>query len=172
MSTASAACNGRVVRYEETQHFHPLFQVVFLAVIAVMAVKLASALVSGESANADPASVVTLSILLPTFALIYVVVFRLVIRVVDDGVEAEYGCVGLIRFRWPASELRQCEAVTYRPLREFGGWGVRLNLRGERCFNARGNRGVKLQVGDRTIILGSQRPDELCASITSLMNSR
>jgi hypothetical protein len=74
----------------------------------------------------------------------------------------------LTRRRIPHAEVRSCEARTYRPLREYGGWGVRRGWKGGWAFNVRGNRGVQLVLADGTsILVGSQRADELAAAILS-----
>jgi hypothetical protein len=74
----------------------------------------------------------------------------------------------LTRRRIPFVALRSCEARTYRPLREYGGWGVRRSWKGGWAYNVRGNRGVQLQLEDGTsILIGSQRADELAAAIQS-----
>ena len=72
----------------------------------------------------------------------------------------------LTRRRIPHVAVRSCEARTYRPLREYGGWGVRRGWKGGWAYNVRGNRGVQLVLEDGTsILVGSQRADELAAAI-------
>lgn len=57
------------------------------------------------------------------------------------------------------------EARTYRPILEYGGWGIRYGLHG-RAYNVSGNRGVQLTLADgKRILIGSQRPDELAAAL-------
>ena len=74
----------------------------------------------------------------------------------------------LTRRRVPHAALRSCEARTYRPILEYGGWGVRRGWGGGRAYNVRGNRGVQLVLDDGTrILVGSQRPEELAAAIRS-----
>lgn len=59
-------------------------------------------------------------------------------------------------------------AVTYRPIRQYGGWGIRYTIKGK-AYNARGNRGVRLDYANgRHLLLGSQRPEELAAAIEKL----
>lgn len=55
----------------------------------------------------------------------------------------------------------------YRPLREYGGWGIRWGgpKRG-RAYNVRGNLGVQIQLADaKRVLIGSQRPEELAEAI-------
>jgi hypothetical protein len=54
--------------------------------------------------------------------------------------------------------------VNYRPIADYGFWGVRAGRDGERAFIARGNRGVRLELIDGTkILIGSQRPEALAS---------
>src|SRR5262249_58159993 len=62
--------------------------------------------------------------------------------------------------------IQRIEVVSYRPLRDYGGWGIRTGRDGERVLNARGNRGVLLDLGDGTpLLIGSQRPEALAIAI-------
>ena len=40
---------------------------------------------------------------------------------------------------------------------DYGGWGIRKGRDGKRVFNARGNRGVRLELSDGTrLLIGSR----------------
>ena len=53
--------------------------------------------------------------------------------------------------RHPAVQRRQ-----YRPIIDYGGWGIRTGRDGERVLNARGNRGVRLELADGSrLLIGS-----------------
>jgi hypothetical protein len=65
----------------------------------------------------------------------------------------------------PLEEIEQFEARTYRPLVEYGGWGIRCGWKGW-AYNVRGDRGVQLVLTNgKRILLGSQRAEELAAAI-------
>jgi hypothetical protein len=69
------------------------------------------------------------------------------------------------RRRIPANEIVSCEVRTYRPIREYGGWGVRYGF-GGMAYNMSGNRGVQLELaGGKRVLIGSQRPEELAAAL-------
>jgi hypothetical protein len=93
-------------------------------------------------------------------------VAALVMEVHGDRLRA-----GLAPFRRRGIALRDiatAEAVTYRPLADFGGWGVRWAGRRGVAYNASGNRGVQLVLADgRKVLVGSQRPEELAAALRS-----
>jgi hypothetical protein len=85
----------------------------------------------------------------------------------DDGLYARFfPLTRQHRFSW--SDIRSCEARTYRPLLEYGGWGVRCGRRGK-AYNFRGNRGVQLEFTDgRRLLIGSQRSEELAVAIREM----
>ncbi len=67
----------------------------------------------------------------------------------------------------PLSDIAHWEARTYRPIRDYGGWGVRVGRRGW-AYNVSGNRGVELELTNgKKLLIGSQRSEELCAAIAT-----
>ena len=75
----------------------------------------------------------------------------------------------LYRRRVALADITEVRAVTYRPLRDAGGWGIRWGrFEGNRCafLNARGDQGVflLLQNGKR-LIVGSQNAGALEAAV-------
>jgi hypothetical protein len=63
------------------------------------------------------------------------------------------------------SEIERYESKRYKPIREFGGWGIRW-MPGKLAYNVRGNRGVWIERTNRNAVLvGSQHPEELVKAI-------
>jgi hypothetical protein len=95
--------------------------------------------------------------------------FALLIRLVTEVVPGEL-VVRLYPFkpvRLPLSEIKSAEARDYSPLREFGGWGIRMGA-GGKAYNAHGDRGVQLvMIDDRRILIGSQHAKELAQVLHS-----
>jgi hypothetical protein len=61
------------------------------------------------------------------------------------------------------------EARTYSPLREYGGWGIRMGYK-RRAYNVAGNRGVQIEYKDGSrLMIGSQRPEELEQAIRKVL---
>ncbi len=61
------------------------------------------------------------------------------------------------------------QAITYRPMRDYG-VGYHRSLRKKWvCFNASGNRGVRIDLADGShVIIGSQTPDRLARAISQI----
>jgi hypothetical protein len=89
---------------------------------------------------------------------------RLVIEVTDQTLEFIFLLLWRRR-RIPLERIERAERVTYRPIREYGGWGIRRGRDGW-CYNVCGNRGVRLELGGgERLLLGSQTPEELARAI-------
>jgi hypothetical protein len=72
----------------------------------------------------------------------------------------------LVRKDIPLQDIVRWEARTYRPILEYGGWGVRFSWKGM-AYNVSGNRGVQLELANgRRILIGSQRAEELAMAIS------
>ncbi len=68
----------------------------------------------------------------------------------------------------PVSDISSVQIVTYNPIRDYGGYGIRWTRRGK-AYIARGRQGVKLELtSGATVLVGSQRPEELANAIAQL----
>lgn len=96
---------------------------------------------------------------------LFFVWLRLVVKVDDRGVTVRFVplTTRIIRF----DQIERCEAVDYKPLRQYGGWGIR-GLGSNRAYNVSGKEGVRLHLrsGD-IVLLGSQRARDLALAIDS-----
>jgi len=65
----------------------------------------------------------------------------------------------------PPEYIVRYEARTYRPLLEYGGWGIRSG-RGGDAYNVSGDRGVQFVLaGGKRVLIGTQRPEEFVAAL-------
>jgi Family of unknown function (DUF6141) len=89
---------------------------------------------------------------------------HLITEVRDDGLFIDF------IWLWPErtiawNDIQSIGTRTYRPIRDFGGYGVRWAARGI-VYHARGKQGVRLVLasGER-VLIGSQQPAELAQAI-------
>jgi hypothetical protein len=67
------------------------------------------------------------------------------------------------RISW--AEIKHYESAEYRPLREFGGWGIRW-VPGKIAYNVSGNQGIWIErTSGRGVLVGSQRTEEFVRAI-------
>jgi hypothetical protein len=77
----------------------------------------------------------------------------------------------LYRCGIPYDQIRRCEAITYRPILHYGGWGLRWAPGRGWAYSVSGNRGVRLTLSDgREFLIGSQAPEELARAIGKRMS--
>ena len=72
----------------------------------------------------------------------------------------------------PISSITEVASITYRPIVDYGGWGIRYGYKGEWAYNMRGNKGVRIKTIDgKRIMFGSQKADELQKAIETIMKT-
>lgn len=98
--------------------------------------------------------------------LIVVGFLRMTTEVTPTDVRVWFGWVPTYRRFIAIGLVQKVEVVSYRPLLDHGGWGIRAGRDGERVLTARGRRGVRLDLSDGTrLLIGSQRPEVLALAI-------
>jgi hypothetical protein len=144
--------------FEENQSFRqPWLWALMLATLAVL---LVASLLSPEG---QVVPWVVLGVTLAAALLLYSM--RLSVQVDSEAVRIHF--YPLWKKTIPLGDIVRWEARTYRPLLEYGGWGIRYSPFGQGwAYNVRGNRGVQLELADgqRTLI-GSRRAEALARAI-------
>lgn len=95
-------------------------------------------------------------------------IMKLVVEVRPNQVDIHYR--PFINRSIAILEIDHLKARTYKPIQEYGGWGIKGWSKQRIAYNTSGNRGVELTLHDgRTVMLGSQQPEELALAIESQM---
>lgn len=156
-------------RYEERQ----TFAVWAFALIAISEAVIIAAVwwawFAGELGTRDFGLLIAMIVVLEA---LICMLLRLRTRLYPDRLEIQLGFLPLLRKRIPLKEIRDARVVTYRPVRDAGGWGWRWGrFDGHFCtfLNARGNRGVYLDTTRGAVIVGSQKPEELLARLREVL---
>jgi hypothetical protein len=173
--------NGeRDVIFREVQRFKQrwlwvLIIVSVLAAIGLFARGMVQQLVFGEPWGDRPMSDTglavtgTLAILFHLGIIALFAACRLITEVRSDGLYIRLVPFHLSFRRIPLEDLESFAALTYRPIREYGGWGIR-GCRGGTAYNVSGDRGVRLDYATgRHMLIGSQRADELAEAIGKVL---
>lgn len=65
-------------------------------------------------------------------------------------------------------KIEKFEVVTYKPIRDYGGWGIRFGKIGK-AYNVAGNKGLQLQLkSGKHILIGTQKAVELSDFLSKL----
>lgn len=96
---------------------------------------------------------------------------RLEVEVDQECVRVQY--VPFMKRRVGLDTIRTHEAISYRPLRQWGGWGIRWVPGRGWAYSARGDQGVRLTLLDgRIVLVGSQRAQDLEHAISQALAER
>jgi hypothetical protein len=79
----------------------------------------------------------------------------------DDGIRYRFFPFHLKRHLIPWSDIRQAYVRTYKPIAEYGGWGIR-GLFGDGAYNVKGNIGLQLELKNgKKLLLGTQYGEKI-----------
>ena len=158
--------------FEEVQRFRQpwIWAVLLLSLgvpLVVFGYALIQQLIPNEAFGNKPASgtgfVVTAVPVLAILVLFYKM--KLVTRVDSEHLHIVFS--PLRRRDIALSDISHWQALTYNPILDYGGWGIRVGRRGW-AYNVSGNRGVELQLTDgKKLLIGSQRAEELSVAISA-----
>ena len=157
--------------FSETQRFnHPVF-VAFLVLLTIYIVSkwmnVIYGSVSGDDANSLWGSFIVLLLIDSLF-----LITKLQTRINEKGV-----CIKFFPFHFSYvfyswEDIEKIEVREYKPLREFGGWGIRFGSRGAKAFNTRGKVGIDILLKDgRKRLIGTQKGEDALAAINANQKS-
>ncbi len=158
--TSVASLQPPAVVFREEQYFD--WRV--YAVIALLGVLTGLGLLRGRAWSLEFA----LGLVIGLALLMIVIVFLLhmTTEVTPAGVHVWFGWAPTYRRIVSIGTVRSIEVVTYRPIADYGFWGIRARRDGDRALIARGNRGVRLELTDGTrLLIGSQRSEALAMAL-------
>ena len=159
--------------YREVQYFRqPWLWAIVLAVAGLSIFAMVEQLILGESFGSNPSPDVVVLIISIVFGLGLPVLFyraNLTMEVTRDGIHYRFFPFHLSPQKVPLGEVKTYEVITYSPLRDYGGWGIRYGSKGK-AYNVSGNRGVRLELSNgKRILIGSQKTEALFQAIASAM---
>ena len=70
-------------------------------------------------------------------------------------------------------EIQRCEIRHYRPILEYGGWGIKKSFKWGRAYNVSGNVGLQLYLKNgKKVLFGTHRPQAMMHALESAMTSK
>lgn len=131
-------------------------------------------IVFGKPWGSNPGPDWVLWLLLPLFGIAFPLFFmrlRLIVAVRSDHLEIRY--VPMTRRKIAFDDIERAEPRTYRPIAEYGGWGIKGWSRRKMAYSVSGNQGVLLHLRNgNTIMIGSREPRKLARALERAMQRR
>jgi hypothetical protein len=147
--------------FEESQRFNQLW--LWGLLLCVVGFNIYSSFFGNEGGEIDKELLYSLIPLLVVCLLF--VLLKLETHIDEKGISVRF-----LPFqrRWKSfnwAEIQHIEVRTYRPLMEYGGWGIR-GLAGNKAYNVNGKIGIQVvfQNGNK-LLIGTQKPDKASEAI-------
>ena len=163
--------------YREEQRFGSWLRwlIALLMALAVPFSIFSLTKIPSEQGSSDILPILTLIIVgicVPIAVALLFWVLKLETEVRSDGLYIRFFPAHIHFKRFGVEDLSECYARKYKPLLEYGGWGIRCSLRKGKAYNVSGNKGVQLVfISGKQLLIGSQRAEELEEAIRSIMES-
>ncbi|MES0488852.1 MAG: hypothetical protein ABUK01_02600 [Leptospirales bacterium] len=108
--------------------------------------------------------------------LVAVLVFVLELRttVKTDGLYLQFYPLHTEAQKIDINHLSSAHSITYSPLKDFGGWGIRSGAKGK-AYNVSGNQGVMITFSDpdrQPLLIGSNQVEALERAIVQLLEQQ
>ena len=147
--------------------------VVLMAIsLAIFAIALWETITNPKTTNTFVSTLLSIiAMAIPIAVTILFFILKLETEVRTDGLYVRFYPMH-IRFRkFTGQDLTEYYCRTYRPIREYGGWGIRCSFTGKgKAYNVSGNKGVQLVLTNgKKLLIGSQKPDDLAAAIDKMI---
>ncbi len=111
---------------------------------------------------------------LPASVMVLFRSFRLDTKYDELGVSYRFFPLQVKMKNIPWADVSKAYVRQYKPLVEYGGWGIRHSLGNKgKAYNISGNMGLQLELKDgKGILFGTQQPDQIKATLVELVRER
>jgi hypothetical protein len=94
---------------------------------------------------------------------------KLITRVTNQEISVQFIPLHRKPVIFPFSDISEYSVRTYRPIIEFGGWGIKRGS-GGLAYNVSGNKGLQLVLKNgKRVLIGTQKPEQLGTILDSAM---
>jgi hypothetical protein len=169
--------DGSKILFREVQRFRQTWLWVMMGIppiIAICGIGVA-AFVSGASHKPvkamDPIALVAgvVGVLGYVSVLVLMHVCNLCVEVRETGLFVRYFPFHLSFHRIPLEDVKSFQPVIYRPILEYGGWGIKYGWK-SKAYSVSGNRGVKLEFySGRSLLIGSHKPEKMAEALSLII---
>ncbi|MBK8554996.1 MAG: hypothetical protein IPL65_04130 [Lewinellaceae bacterium] len=149
--------------FKETQHFRqPWIYVLLLGINGLLIYGVVQQTLIGQpfGDNPAPTPLLLLFCLIPIAISLLLWFAKLETRIDASGIHFRFW--PMLRqernIRW--TDVQHITVRQYKPIREFGGWGVRYGFKGM-AYNTSGDMGIEIALKNgKKILLGTQNPEK------------
>lgn len=154
-----------ILEFKEEQNFRKWWHFVIagfpVIIISVMFFLIQLDLVQTKNNQKEPLFFLLL-ILFIALIFVWFLFLKLETTINEKGILVNYRGIPFCKRNIPWEEISSISIITYSPLTDYGGWGVRYSLSGNGwCYNVAGEDGIKLfTTNKKPFLIGTQKKEE------------
>ena len=153
------------VLFSEQQRFRQwwFWLIITIAVVAAIGSIIASMTQNQQENNSGSLVGLLIAILFIGIFLIFFFILRLELQIKQDGIYVRFFPLQFSTRFYPWTNIVRVFVKKYRPIVDFGGWGIRYGLFGKgKVLNVSGNIGLQLIFTDnKKLLIGTQQAERL-----------
>ena len=164
--------SDQTILFSEEQKFRQwwLWMIVIMVVVFIW-VAFISHVFLGKSFDNNPPPDSIIYMFFVLFGIVFPVFFYVLalrVRITPQGIQFRFYPVHVKWYVISMDDIVSFQNVIYRPILEYGGWGIRYGFKGK-AYNVSGNKGIRITKRDgKRILFGSQRPGEFARALNEL----
>ena len=168
--------NMSKVLFKEEQKFTQPFLWMFMIVLAgIWGWMVYRQFVTGKPVGDEPMTLgeILMAGFIPAAILIIFALLKLETEITSDEIHYRFKPFQRKFKTIRKAEIKEWHVQQYKPMRDYGGWGIRLGLaaRGT-AYNVKGDKGARFILhSGRQFLLGTQQPDAMKAALEKMSES-
>lgn len=149
--------------FEEKQRFNQWW--LYAIFIMVQAVLIIAIYKNSDGFTNFHSPVLVLSFLAATIPMLLILSMQLETRIDHEGISIKFIPLGFSKKFFSWKEIDKCFIRKYKPLVEYGGYGIR-GISRKKAYNVSGNLGIQIVTrGNKSFLIGTRKPEEARAVI-------
>lgn len=121
----------------------------------------------------QPLLTLILSFLFMALVFVWFMFLKLETVIGEQGIDVTFHGIPFCKRHIAWSEIKSISVITYSPLSDYGGLGVRYGMAGNGwCYNVSGTKGIKIfYKDDKSFLIGTQQSEEAGKIIEHYFNA-
>ena len=170
--------NDEILFYEEQKFDQLWFKIAvngsLIPVIAIFLFAVVQQVILKEPFGNNPMSdsaltiVSIIAIFVSLGIIILFQVVKLIVTVTQEGIQIKF--YPIINKRIAKGKIEHFEIRKYRPIAEYGGWGIRFSFSGKgKAYNVKGDMGIQFKIQNHSpLLIGTQKPEEFFEALKKI----
>ena len=164
------------IYFRETQKINFWWIWMLLAILAALWLwGVTQQLFLGKPWGNHPVSNIVLVFIgfIPVAILLLIIQSRLITEVRSDGLYYKFYPFHLKFKKIHYDTIERFEPITFKAIREFGGWGIRYNYKGQKALITHGNKGIEFTfLSKKKLVIGTDKPDSFMDAMKKAIHAK